>query len=70
MRQSDLHLKRMFMGLLAFLMVTVVPILEYVQWKNEMRDLVPETGLVTRIHQVKCLAGSATRRSTCNFATV
>jgi hypothetical protein len=64
------HMKRMSIVLLAFLIVTIVPALEYMEWKNETRGLAPETGRVTKIEQRQCRAGSTTRRSTCKYATI
>jgi hypothetical protein len=54
--------------LLAFLIVTVVPALEYVEWKNETKGLVLETGRVTKIDQRRCRSSASTRKQTCNYA--
>lgn len=63
-------MKRISIVLLAFLVVTAVPVLEYMQWKQETAGLVRETGRVTRIAQKTCRAGRTTRSSTCNYATI
>jgi hypothetical protein len=56
--------------LLAFLVVTAVPALEYMEWKNETSGLVPETGRIAKIDQRRCRSEASSRRKTCSYATI
>ena len=63
-------MKRLSIVLLAFLVVTAVPALEYMEWKHETDGLVPETGRITEIAQRRCRTTATTRRQMCNYATI
>jgi hypothetical protein len=56
--------------LLAFLIVTTLPALEYMEWKSETGSLLPETGRVTEIERTRCRGASAAHPNTCSYATI
>lgn len=63
-------MRRLILILSALLIIAVVPTREFLEWRQEINGLVPESGRVTHIERRRCRGGRPSRSNMCSYGTI